>query len=72
MTARDGDGNYPTANEPIWIRKYAILRYCIGENAVEILDQFDFDEGNDKIRISHFSIRNQLNNKNCQVITSSY
>lgn len=40
---RRENGDWPAANAPIWLRQIAILRHCIGEEAVEILDQFDFD-----------------------------
>lgn len=40
----DGDGNFPPANNGIWLRQIAILRHCIGEEAVEVLDQFEFDD----------------------------
>ena len=38
------DGRFPVGNIAIWRRQVAILRHCIGEEAVEILDQFVFDE----------------------------
>jgi hypothetical protein len=37
------NGVIPVGNVPIWRRQVAILRHCIGEEAVEILDQFEFD-----------------------------
>ncbi|XP_067928943.1 uncharacterized protein [Watersipora subatra] len=40
----DENGAWPPANNAIWRRQIAILRHCIGEDAVEILDQFEFDE----------------------------
>ena len=33
------NGDWPAANAAIWLRQIAILRHCIGEEAVEILDQ---------------------------------
>ena len=39
------DNAWPAGNGPIWVRQIAILRHCIGEDAVEILDQFEFDDG---------------------------
>ena len=39
----DGDGRFPAGNDAIWLRQIAILRHCIGEEAVEVLDQFEFD-----------------------------
>ena len=36
------DGAYPAGNNAIWLRQ--ILRHCIGEEAVEVLDQFEFDD----------------------------
>ena len=40
---RQENGHWLAANAPIWLRQFAILRYCIGEEAVVILDQFEFD-----------------------------
>lgn len=40
----DADGAFPAANNAIWRRQVAILRHCIGEDAVEVLDQFEFDD----------------------------
>ena len=40
---RQENGDWPAAKAPIWLRQIAILRHCIGEEAVEILDQFKFD-----------------------------
>ena len=37
------NGQWPAANAAIWLRQIAILRHCIGEDSVEILDQLDFD-----------------------------
>ena len=39
----DANGAFPAGNNAIWLRQIAILRHCIGEDAVEILDQFEFD-----------------------------
>lgn len=36
-------GVFPAGNGPIWLRQIAILRHCIGEESVELLDQFEFD-----------------------------
>ena len=40
---RQENGHWPAANAPIWLRQFAILRHCIGEEAVVILDRFEFD-----------------------------
>lgn len=40
----DEHGVYPAANGAIWRRQIALLRHCIGEEVVEIMDQFEFDE----------------------------
>ena len=37
------NGQWPATNVAIWLRQIAILRHCIGEDSVEILDQLDFD-----------------------------
>ena len=47
----DEHGVYPAANGPIWRRQIAILRHCIGEDAVEVLDQFEFDDEEDQDRL---------------------
>lgn len=39
----DGNGDWPAGNNAIWLRQIAILRHCVGEDVVEILDQFEFD-----------------------------
>jgi hypothetical protein len=36
------NNRWPVANGAIWLRQIAILRHCIGEDAVEIPDQFEF------------------------------
>ena len=41
--AADDVGDFPTNNNAMWLRQIAILRHCIGEEAVEVLDQFEFD-----------------------------
>lgn len=43
----NNDGAWPEGNAAIWIRQIAILRHCIGEDAVEVLDQFVFDDAAD-------------------------
>ena len=40
----DAAGAFPPANDAIWLRQIAILSHCIGEEAVEILEQFEFDD----------------------------
>ena len=37
------EGVFPVGNNAIWKRQFAILRHCIGEDAVEVFDQFEFD-----------------------------
>lgn len=44
---KNADGSWPDGNTAVWKRQIAILRHCIGEEAVEILDQFEFDEDAD-------------------------
>jgi len=44
---KDTDGNWPNGNTAVWKRQIAILRHCIGKEAVEILNQFEFDEDAD-------------------------
>ena len=40
---KNNDDTWPAGNTAVWARQIAILRHCIGEDAVEILDQFVFD-----------------------------
>ena len=47
----DENGEFPAGNDPVWRRQIAILRHCIGEDAVEILDQFDFAEDENPDRL---------------------
>lgn len=43
----NANGVFPDGNNAIWFRQIAILRHCIGEEAVEVLDQFEFDDAAD-------------------------
>ena len=37
----DDAGDFPANNNVEWLRKIAILRHCIGEEAVEAINQFE-------------------------------
>lgn len=43
----DDEGTFPDANETVWRYQVAILRRCIGDDIVQVLDQFEVDAAAD-------------------------